>query len=141
MRPTRRLALFTNRKGHLWRAKGMIWRASGEPVTELDRVKDCLEHAAIGAIRQSSLASVNRTILRRRISPGSGIIAAGIRACLNLILILLRIRKIPQYDLLHYSPGSYSLKFNLFSIQKGTILTRATCYFWDGHMAVWCHAW
>ncbi|XP_006456923.1 hypothetical protein AGABI2DRAFT_212139 [Agaricus bisporus var. bisporus H97] len=58
-------------------AKRVVWRDRGQPVVELETLRECFEHAARGGFRSGSLAF-------------------GIRACVNLILALLRINRVPR---------------------------------------------
>ena len=56
----------------------MVWRDKGQPVVELDTLRQCLEHSVRGGLR-------------------SGGLAFSIRALVNLVLALLRIGNVPKY--------------------------------------------
>lgn len=58
-------------------ARKIIWRDKGQPVIELDTLKQCSEHALRGAMR-------------------SGGLAFSVRALVNLILALIRIGSVPR---------------------------------------------
>lgn len=55
----------------------MVWRDKGQPVVELDTLRQCLEHSVRGGLR-------------------SGGLAFSIRALVNLVLALLRIGNVPK---------------------------------------------
>ncbi|KAF8076912.1 hypothetical protein FPV67DRAFT_1618904 [Lyophyllum atratum] len=71
------LVALANHQERLREARKMVWRDRGEPVAELTTLRECLEHAATGGLR-------------------SGALALSIRACVNLILALIRIHKVPR---------------------------------------------
>ncbi|GLB34301.1 putative peroxisome organization [Lyophyllum shimeji] len=71
------LVALANHQERLREARKMVWRDRGEPVFELTTLRECLEHAAAGGFR-------------------SGTLALSIRACVNLILALIRIHKVPR---------------------------------------------
>lgn len=71
------LVALANHQERLREARKMVWRDRGEPVVELDTMRACLEHAASGGLR-------------------SGALAFSIRACVNLVLALIRIKKLPR---------------------------------------------
>jgi hypothetical protein len=48
------LVALANHQERLKEARKMVWRDRGEPVTELNDVWECLEHAARGALRESA---------------------------------------------------------------------------------------
>ncbi|KAJ7512880.1 hypothetical protein B0H11DRAFT_1947807 [Mycena galericulata] len=73
------LVALANYQERLKGARKIVWRDRGEPVVELPTLKDCLAHAATGAFRSATLAF-------------------NIRASLNLVLALVRIRKVPRDD-------------------------------------------
>ncbi|KAJ6525852.1 hypothetical protein B0H10DRAFT_322545 [Mycena sp. CBHHK59/15] len=58
-------------------ARKIVWRDRGEPVADLPTLRDCLEHAGKGGFRSATLAF-------------------NIRASVNLVLALIRIRKVPR---------------------------------------------
>ncbi|RDB20199.1 hypothetical protein Hypma_013067 [Hypsizygus marmoreus] len=71
------LVALANHQERLKEARKMVWRDRGEPVAELGTLRECFEHAAIGGLR-------------------SGTLALSIRACVNLVLALIRIHKVPR---------------------------------------------
>ncbi|KAG6887777.1 hypothetical protein C0995_012800 [Termitomyces sp. Mi166 len=71
------LVALANHHERLREARKIIWRDRGEPVAEVPTLRACLEHAAAGGLR-------------------SGTLAASIRACINLVLVLVRIHKVPR---------------------------------------------
>ncbi|KAF7360590.1 WD-REPEATS-REGION domain-containing protein [Mycena venus] len=73
------LVALANYQERLKGARKIVWRDRGQPVVELPTLKDCLEHAATGALRSATLAF-------------------NIRASLNLVLALIRIHKVPRDD-------------------------------------------
>ncbi|KAG6811590.1 hypothetical protein H0H92_006713 [Tricholoma furcatifolium] len=71
------LVALANHQERLKEARKIIWRDRGEPVADLPTLKACLEHAAAGGFR-------------------SGTLAFSIRACINLVLAVIRIHKVPR---------------------------------------------
>ncbi|KAF8626730.1 hypothetical protein AX17_006496 [Amanita inopinata Kibby_2008] len=71
------LVALANHQERLRGARKMVWRDKGEPVVELDGLGACLQHAAKGGFR-------------------SGLLAFNIRACVNLVLALLRMKRVPR---------------------------------------------
>ncbi|KAJ7913851.1 hypothetical protein B0H13DRAFT_458894 [Mycena leptocephala] len=71
------LVALANYQERLKDARKIVWRDRGQPVVELPTLKDCVEHAGTGAFRSATLAF-------------------NIRASLNLVLALIRIRKVPR---------------------------------------------
>ncbi|TFK61036.1 hypothetical protein BDN72DRAFT_485408 [Pluteus cervinus] len=71
------LVALANHQERLREAKRMVWRDRGQPVVELDSIKACFNHAALGGFRSGSLAF-------------------SIRALVNLVLVLIRIRRTPK---------------------------------------------
>ncbi|KAF8338497.1 hypothetical protein F5887DRAFT_514825 [Amanita rubescens] len=71
------LVALANHQERLREARKMMWRDRGEPVVELDNLKDCLRHAAKGSFRSATLAF-------------------NIRACVNLVLALMRLNRVPR---------------------------------------------
>ncbi|KAF9000326.1 hypothetical protein BDQ17DRAFT_1360047 [Cyathus striatus] len=69
------LVALANHQERLREARKIIWRDRGEPVVELGGLKECLEHAVKG---------------------GSGALAFNIRAAVNMVLALIRIRSVPS---------------------------------------------
>ena len=47
------LVALANHQETLKEARKIVWRDKGEPVVELDTVKQCLEHAGMGGVRTS----------------------------------------------------------------------------------------
>ncbi|TEB23706.1 hypothetical protein FA13DRAFT_1797750 [Coprinellus micaceus] len=82
-RPKRAMASFenlvamANYQEALKEARKMVWRDKGQPVVELDTLRQCLEHSVKGGLR-------------------SGGLAFSIRALVNLVLALLRIGNVPK---------------------------------------------
>ncbi|KAJ7708217.1 hypothetical protein B0H17DRAFT_452825 [Mycena rosella] len=75
--------------------RNFVWRDQGQSVTDLSTLRDCLEHAAIGGFRSAALAF-------------------NIRASFNLLLALIKMRKVPRAQWLrlrHAIFGSESLRF------------------------------
>ncbi|KAF7318048.1 hypothetical protein HMN09_00312500 [Mycena chlorophos] len=58
-------------------ARQILWREKGQPVVQLNTLRECLEHAVKGGARSATLAFTAR-------------------ACFSLLLALIRIRKIPR---------------------------------------------
>ncbi|KAL9713226.1 hypothetical protein Ac2012v2_004467 [Leucoagaricus gongylophorus] len=71
------LVALANYQERLKDARRVVWRDRGEQAVELQTVRECLEHAARGGFRSASLAF-------------------GIRACINLVLALIRIHRVPR---------------------------------------------
>ncbi|KAF9459161.1 hypothetical protein BDZ94DRAFT_1300726 [Collybia nuda] len=71
------LVALANHQERLKEARKMVWRDRGQPVVELETLRECLEHAAAGGFRSATLAF-------------------NIRACINLVLALIRIHKVPR---------------------------------------------
>ncbi|PFH47134.1 hypothetical protein AMATHDRAFT_152910 [Amanita thiersii Skay4041] len=71
------LVALANHQERLREARKMVWRDRGEPVAELDNLKACLEHAAKGGFRSATLGF-------------------NIRACINLVLALIRLNRVPK---------------------------------------------
>ncbi|KAJ7634980.1 hypothetical protein FB45DRAFT_910404 [Roridomyces roridus] len=71
------LVALANYQERLKGARKVVWRDRGEPVAELPGLWDCLEHAAAGGFRSATLAF-------------------NVRASLNLVLALLRMRRAPK---------------------------------------------
>ncbi|KAG5642687.1 hypothetical protein DXG03_002345 [Asterophora parasitica] len=71
------LVALANHQERLREARKMVWRDRGEPVADLPTLRACLEHAAAGGLR-------------------SGTLALSIRACINLVLALIRIHRVPR---------------------------------------------
>ncbi|KAL0950380.1 hypothetical protein HGRIS_010342 [Hohenbuehelia grisea] len=71
------LVALANYQERLKDARKMVWRDRGEPVVEVRDLKACLEHAGKGAARSASLAF-------------------GIRAGINIVLALIRMRRVPK---------------------------------------------
>lgn len=71
------LVAMANYQETLKGARKIIWRDRGQPVVELDTLKQCLDHAARGGLRSAGLAF-------------------SIRALVNLILALIRIGSVPR---------------------------------------------
>ncbi|KAJ3555565.1 hypothetical protein NP233_g12179 [Leucocoprinus birnbaumii] len=71
------LVALANYQERLKDARRVVWRDRGEPVVEVETLRECLEHAARGGFRSGSLAF-------------------GIRACINLVLALIRIHRVPR---------------------------------------------
>ena len=46
------LVALANHQERLREARRMVWRDRGQPVVELDSLRDCLEHAASGGLRE-----------------------------------------------------------------------------------------
>lgn len=46
------LVALANHQERLREARKMVWRDRGDPVVELDNLKDCLRHAAKGSFRE-----------------------------------------------------------------------------------------
>jgi hypothetical protein len=59
----------------------MVWRERGEPVTELNDLWECVEHAARGGLR-------------------AGTMAFSIRASINVVLALIRPGSVPKWVLI-----------------------------------------
>ncbi|KAJ7050884.1 hypothetical protein C8F01DRAFT_674657 [Mycena amicta] len=68
------LAIYQER---LKNAHKVLWRDKGEPLVHLSTLRDCLDHALAGGARSATLAF-------------------NVRACFNLILAFIRIRKVPR---------------------------------------------
>ncbi|CAK5264658.1 unnamed protein product [Mycena citricolor] len=90
------LVALANYQERLKGARKVIWRDKGQPVVQLKTLRDCVEHASTGGFRAATLAF-------------------NIRASLNLVLALIRIRKVPRDDRLtlirHAVFGADSLRF------------------------------
>ncbi|KAJ7496788.1 hypothetical protein FB451DRAFT_1208789 [Mycena latifolia] len=90
------LVALANYQERIKDARKVLWRDKGQPVADLPTLRDCLEHAAMGGLRSATLAF-------------------NIRACLNLFLALLRIRRVPRAQWLalvrHAIFGSDSFRF------------------------------
>ncbi|KAJ8517741.1 hypothetical protein ONZ45_g5091 [Pleurotus djamor] len=71
------LVALANYQERLKDARKIVWRDRGQPVVELPGVQACLEHAATGGLRSAT-------------------IAFGIRAGLNLVLAMIRMRRLPR---------------------------------------------
>ncbi|KAF5363336.1 hypothetical protein D9756_000078 [Leucocoprinus leucothites] len=71
------LVALANYQERLKDARRVVWRDRGEPVMELETLRECFEHAARGGCRSGSLAF-------------------GLRACINLVLALIRIHRVPR---------------------------------------------
>ncbi|PPR04651.1 hypothetical protein CVT24_011869 [Panaeolus cyanescens] len=71
------LVVLANHQERLKEARKMVWRDKGQPVVEMDTLEECLKHALSGGLRSASLAF-------------------NIRACVNIVLALLRIHKVPR---------------------------------------------
>ncbi|KAF7432589.1 hypothetical protein PC9H_004531 [Pleurotus ostreatus] len=71
------LVALANYQERLKDARKMVWRDRGQPVTDLPDLKACLEHAATGGLRSATLAF-------------------GIRAGLNVVLAMIRMRRMPR---------------------------------------------
>ena len=46
------LVALANHQERLREARKMVWRDRGEPVAELNTLRECLEHAALGGLRE-----------------------------------------------------------------------------------------
>ncbi|KZV64565.1 hypothetical protein PENSPDRAFT_162497 [Peniophora sp. CONT] len=71
------LVALANYEEHLREARKMVWRDRGEPAVEVGDLGECIEHGLRGGLR-------------------AGAIAFTIRSGVNIILLLVRIRKIPR---------------------------------------------
>ncbi|KAF9441977.1 hypothetical protein P691DRAFT_711032 [Macrolepiota fuliginosa MF-IS2] len=71
------LVALANYQERLKDARRVVWRDKGEPVVDVETLRGCFDHAAKGGFRSGSLAF-------------------GIRACVNLVLALLRIHRVPR---------------------------------------------
>ncbi|KAJ7243947.1 hypothetical protein C8J57DRAFT_57448 [Mycena rebaudengoi] len=71
------LVALANYQERLKGARKIVWRDRGQPVVNLMTLKDCLVHAGMGGLRSATLAF-------------------NIRASFNIILALIRIRKVPR---------------------------------------------
>ncbi|KAK2465891.1 hypothetical protein APHAL10511_001532 [Amanita phalloides] len=71
------LVALANHQERLRGARKMVWRDRGEPVAELDSLKACLVHAAKGSFRSATLAF-------------------NLRACVNLVLAIMRLKRVPR---------------------------------------------
>ncbi|KAF8720204.1 hypothetical protein AX14_011148 [Amanita brunnescens Koide BX004] len=71
------LVALANHQERLREARKMVWRDRGEPVVELDSLAACLRHAGKGGFRSATLAF-------------------NIRACVNLVLALIRLKRVPR---------------------------------------------
>lgn len=71
------LVAMANHQERLKEARKMVWRDKGQPVVVVETLEACLEHALTGGLRSATLAF-------------------NMRACLNLVLALLRIHRVPR---------------------------------------------
>ncbi|KIY49135.1 hypothetical protein FISHEDRAFT_41969 [Fistulina hepatica ATCC 64428] len=71
------LVALANYQERLKEARKRVWRDRGEPVVELDELSTCINHAVSGGFRAGGLAFA-------------------IRALVNLVLALVRIRRLPR---------------------------------------------
>ncbi|KAJ2934270.1 hypothetical protein H1R20_g2831, partial [Candolleomyces eurysporus] len=71
------LVAMANYQEGLREARKIIWRDRGQPVIELDTLRECLEHALRGGLRSAGLAF-------------------SIRALVNLVLAIIRIGNVPR---------------------------------------------
>ena len=89
------LVALANYQERLKDARRVVWRDRGEQALELQTVRECLEHAARGGFRMYSTTFVSAAWTNRQLS-GSASLAFGIRACINLVLALIRIHRVPR---------------------------------------------
>ncbi|KAF4619751.1 hypothetical protein D9613_004876 [Agrocybe pediades] len=71
------LVAMANHQERLKEARKMVWRDKGQPVVEVDTLEACLAHAMSGGFRSATLAF-------------------NIRACVNVVLALIRIHRVPR---------------------------------------------
>ncbi|KAF9529347.1 hypothetical protein CPB83DRAFT_765090 [Crepidotus variabilis] len=90
------LVALANHQERLKEARKMVWRNRGEPVVELNSLEECLRHALLGGFR-------------------SGTLAFTIRACVNIVLALIRMHRVPREQRLalirHAIFGSSTFQF------------------------------
>ena len=53
------LIALANHQERLREARKMVWRDRGEPAAELNTLRECLEHAALGGLREWFMANVD----------------------------------------------------------------------------------
>ncbi|KAJ6588659.1 hypothetical protein B0H19DRAFT_1100514 [Mycena capillaripes] len=71
------LVALANYQERIKEARKIVWRDQGQPVVDLPTLRNCLEHAGAGGLRAASLAF-------------------NIRACFNVFLVLIKLRKAPR---------------------------------------------
>ena len=88
------LVAMANHQERLKEARKMVWRDKGQPVVAVETLEACLEHALTGGLREL-FASFCAGSFTEEVQ-GSATLAFNMRACLNLVLALLRIHRVPR---------------------------------------------
>lgn len=88
------LVALANHQERLKEARKMVWRDKGQPVVELDTLEQCLSHAISGGFRKFLFYLREQRF--KKMFTGSATLAFVIRACLNVVLALSRIHRVPR---------------------------------------------
>ena len=95
------LVALANYEERLRDARKIVWRDRGELPVEIHDLWECFKHAARGGLSELDfLVSSDRRSLTV-IEPGAGSLAFVIRAGVNLILLLTRLKRIKRHGLCH----------------------------------------
>lgn len=91
------LVALANHQERLREAKRMVWRDKGQPAVELETLEACLRHAATGGFSTFLTLPGPSGSCQFSTHIGSSVLAFNIRASLNLVLALLRMKRLPKY--------------------------------------------